>query len=407
MKGPGRPCRAPRKGAASRFKFADRRGEPMHSDFLLQSLANRPEVRAQDAIKFLYQNAFGCGHLLPDEAACVQFLREEMEQSEPDASAPAFEPLGNGLCRLNLRSPAVRLLPPERIARMMQGTEAHFNASESLFQDNLQLLREWAARFGADQPPHGSAPRLFFSLAQLEAALAAWEQSRGLPRHSEAYRNACHPAYRVVLRRYGDALPALTTLEEALQARGNAVLALDGDCASGKTTLSGLLAPLYDCNVLHMDDFFLPFALRTPDRLAQPGGNVHYERFRAEVLAGLIAGGPYGFGAFNCHTGETIRQVVQPKPVTIIEGSYALHPAFEADYTSLHAVRALLTSSPAQQRARILRRNGPVLLRRFESEWIPLEKRYFEAYHKTRQDLLILSGATAPEDEPYGEENLP
>ena len=62
---------------------------------------------------------------------------------------------------------------------------------------------------------------------------------------------------------------------------------------------------------------------------------------------------------------------------------------------------------PAQQRARILRRNGPVLLRRFESEWIPLEKRYFEAYHKTRQDLLILSGATAPEDEPNGEENLP
>ena len=71
------------------------------------------------------------------------------------------------------------------------------------------------------------------------------------------------------------------------------------------------------------------------------------------------------------------------------------------------AVRALLTVLPAQQRARILRRNGPDLLKRFETEWIPLEKRYFEAYHKTRQDQLILSGATAPEDEPNGEENLP
>ena len=379
----------------------------MHSDFLLQSLANRPEVRAQDAIKFLYQNAFGCGHLLPDEAACVQYISEELAQSEPDASAPAIEPLGNGLCRLNLRSSTVRLLPPERIARMMRTTEAHFTGSETIFQDNLQLLRECAARFGADQPSQGNAPRLSFTLAQLEAALADWKQSGGLPRHSEAYRNACRPAYRVVLRRYGDTLSALVALEESRQANGKAVLVLDGDCAGGKTTLIDRIAPLYDCNVLHMDDFFLPYALRTPDRLAQPGGNVHYERFRAEVLTGLIAGGPYGFGAFDCHTGETIRQAVQPKPVTLIEGSYALHPAFEADYTKLHAVRALLTVPPAQQRARILRRNGPDLLKRFETEWIPLEKQYFEAYHKTRQDQLILSGATAPEDEPNGEENLP
>ena len=379
----------------------------MHSDFLLQSLADRPEVQAQDAIKFLYQHAFGCGHLLPDEAACAQYIREEMAQTEADASAPAYIPLGNGLCRLNLRSPGVRLLPPERIARLMRGTETHFAGSEAVFQDSLQLLRECAARFGVDAPSQGEAPRLSFTLTQLETALADWKQSGGLPRHSEAYRSACRPAYRVVLRRYGDALPALIALEQSLQARGTAVLALDGDCASGKTSLISLIAPLYDCNVLHMDDFFLPFALRLPDRLAQPGGNVHYERFQAEVLSGLVAGEPYRYGAFNCHTGKTVWHMVAPKPVTIIEGSYALHPAFDADYVTLHAVRALLTVLPAQQRARILRRNGPDLLKRFETEWIPLEKQYFEAYHKTRQDQLILSGATAPEDEPNGEENLP
>ena len=37
-----------------------------------------------------------------------------MAQTEADASAPAYIPLGNGLCRLNLRSPGVRLLPPEK-----------------------------------------------------------------------------------------------------------------------------------------------------------------------------------------------------------------------------------------------------------------------------------------------------
>ena len=32
-----------------------------------------------------------------------------------------------------------------------------------------------------------------------------------------------------------------------------------------------------------MDDFFLPMELRTAERLEEPGGNVHYERFSAEV----------------------------------------------------------------------------------------------------------------------------
>ena len=36
-----------------------------------------------------------------------------------------------------------------------------------------------------------------------------------------------------------------------------------------------------------MDDFFLPPALRTPERRSEPGGNVHYERFLTEVLPNL------------------------------------------------------------------------------------------------------------------------
>jgi len=33
----------------------------------------------------------------------------------------------------------------------------------------------------------------------------------------------------------------------------------------------------------------------------------------------------------------------------------------------------------ASQRERILRRNGEAMLQRFVTEWIPLEKAYFEA----------------------------
>ena len=60
---------------------------------------------------------------------------------------------------------------------------------------------------------------------------------------------------------------------------GARIIAIDGRCASGKSTLSEDVKNTLDVNIVRMDDFFLPLSLRTPERFALPGGNVHYERF--------------------------------------------------------------------------------------------------------------------------------
>ena len=45
--------------------------------------------------------------------------------------------------------------------------------------------------------------------------------------------------------------------------RGDAgILALDGMCGAGKTTLAGLLSEKTGCPVVHMDDYYLPFSRR-------------------------------------------------------------------------------------------------------------------------------------------------
>jgi len=376
----------------------------MKPDFVLAQLSSRKDAKAEDAVKWAYQNAFGCGHALADEAACELGIQLETEQLTPDETEPAFEPLGNGLCRLNLRSPLVRQLPALRIARMMRVTAEQFHPSTEHYTALLAMLRTLAARYGTDIQTDPSAAKLPFTLEELDAAIQRQQTEGGLPSHSEAYRAAYRPAYRVVLRRYGEALPVLCALESRLKADGKATLAVDGDCAAGKTTLVALLAPLYDCKVFHMDDFFLPPELRTPQRLAQAGGNVHYERFLSQVLRGLLSGGSFRYGAYDCHCGRTKMVSVQPKPVTLIEGSYALHPMFHDAYAALNAVEVLLTLPREEQSRRVLRRNGPELWPRFENEWIPLEKRYFEAYHQSRGDCLTLPSGTPPEDDPEEDE---
>ena len=112
---------------------------------------------------------------------------------------------------------------------------------------------------------------------------------------------------------------------------GISVIALDGRAAAGKSTLAAALAETLQAAVIHMDDFFLPPALRTPQRLAQPGGNIHYERFAEEVLPALTKDEwtPFADRIYDCGVkalhGE---RVIGMSEVRIVEGSYALHPTF-------------------------------------------------------------------------------
>ena len=63
------------------------------------------------------------------------------------------------------------------------------------------------------------------------------------------------------------------------------IVAIDGRCASGKTTLCSFIEQKTGYTVLHLDHFFLQPHQRTPQRLAQPGGNVDYERFWQQAVS--------------------------------------------------------------------------------------------------------------------------
>ncbi len=61
----------------------------------------------------------------------------------------------------------------------------------------------------------------------------------------------------------------LSALEKKPEAK---VIVIDGMCGSGKSTLAAALGKQMVGEVIHMDDFFLPFDLRTKERLSAPGG---------------------------------------------------------------------------------------------------------------------------------------
>ena len=157
------------------------------------------------------------------------------------------------------------------------------------------------------------------------------------------------------------------------------IVAIDGQCTSGKTTLASQLETLYDCNVFHMDDFFLRPEQRTADRFAEVGGNIDYERFQQEVLIPLQTRLPFSYRPFDCSTFTLAEPVsVTPRKLNIIEGTYSHHPYFGDPYD----LKLMLQVEEAIQRQRVLQRPA-FLHQRFFEEWIPMENRYFAMLENT------------------------
>ena len=188
----------------------------------------------------------------------------------------------------------------------------------------------------------------------------------------------------LALRAAGEA--DLVPLFRLIEDRRPAVLALDGFCASGKTTLASCLADRFGARVIHTDDFYLPADMRSDERYAEPGGTIHYERLKREVIDCLTAPS-LTYGVFSHEIMDIARTVTLPKtPLTVVEGAYACHPYF-GNYADL---RCFMETTPDEQRRRILTRNGPDRLKLFESRWIPYEQNYESAFHiKEKAHVLI------------------
>lgn len=354
--------------------------------FLLEYIEKQPRLELTDLIKLLYQSAFGCGHFAPGFEQVTAYLREELAQARADREHPMVEPVLGGYARVHIAQYAEKGMNIETLARlfMMTAQEAPDEENAAWFAGALDLLEQMAKENELPFAPELMAERL-----------AAY-RAAGCPsvHHSETFRTAYHPAYRIVRAEYAQLLDVFGAIDGLLAQKERVIIAVDGSSGSGKSTLAQLLTDVYGATLVHMDDFFLQMHQRTKERFETPGGNVDHERFLDEVLTPMRKGEPFLYRMFDCSRMAVSEGTeIVPGKLCIVEGSYSLHPALEPAYD----LKIVLSISPAAQVERILKRNGVQMLGRFINEWIPMENLYFEETRiKNRCDMVI--GVTPEQD---------
>lgn len=337
---------------------------------LQQHLESHPKAEIRDAVKFLYQASFGGGHMIPDPNVSYAYLCREAAGLPKNRTAAEAEDMGNYI-RLDLS--ILDRISPKTLNAMF------VSSAKDVPQDKSQFIR-YLEDF---------AEKDFFDKESTSVYLRNYSAS-GYPavHHSSAYRDAYQPAYRIVRRDYVRFLDAFAATDALVKIGKPFAVAIDGLCGSGKSSFAKLLGSVYDCNLFHADDFFLPQELRTPERYATPGGNVHWERIKSEILEPLKLNKPFSYRPFDCSEMDYGTPVsVEPKLINIIEGSYSLHPELISSYD----LKIFLSTDPETQLSRIRIRDGEEYAKVFEEKWIPLENKYFEAFLVKKQCDLVFN----------------
>ena len=150
-----------------------------------------PQSGMQDVYKSFYQDRFGPGHMIADTAAFGEYTRYELAVAAKDTVAnPYFEPVGaqGRYVRVYLRCVNEGMLTAAQL------TDAFIRSTVPAEQPEQSWADEWSAIEQAARQAGMSV-----SEEDSRQLMQAAQDNRAV-HHSEAYRNAYHPHYRIVRR---------------------------------------------------------------------------------------------------------------------------------------------------------------------------------------------------------------
>ena len=154
---------------------------------LLAHLQRYPLMGPEDCAKLIYQSEFAGEHMIADAEQSLEWVRRELDETEA-CNGEIYEEIGDGMARLHLGPAKAAGMSPEEINQRFVSSAAKAEVTKEGQEQKLRLLERLCRE--------GCTP---FSVGELSDFLEKY-RAAGSPalHHSEGYRKAYAPHYRVV-----------------------------------------------------------------------------------------------------------------------------------------------------------------------------------------------------------------
>jgi hypothetical protein len=159
-------------------------------DVLKEQSTRYPLLQNADYIKLAYQSAFGAEHLLKDFASAETYFHEEFTQTKPSKTLPLVEDLGGDFLRVNFAPYQANGFFEEDLFELFLRSAQPQKGKEALFNEDIALIEEFLRQEKGEE-----RSRAF------QQDYEAYRKDGLHPlHHSEEYRQAYAPHYRLVLK---------------------------------------------------------------------------------------------------------------------------------------------------------------------------------------------------------------
>lgn len=166
--------------------------EQAYQTVIEDQLRAYPASRLQDIYKYFYQSHFGAGHMIGDTAATREYLHREITEMPDSSSLPLCQsllPEGNYI-RVDLRCVDEGKISEEALA------QAFIASARPPEDEKMSWEKEWQLILAAIR----RTPLAPEGWEEDEPELTQAAKHHAAVHHSDSYRQAYHPHYRLVSR---------------------------------------------------------------------------------------------------------------------------------------------------------------------------------------------------------------
>lgn len=329
--------------------------------YVKREIKKYPFIETMDIYKMLYQSVYLTGHLVNNKLNKVRdYLVNESKQLVKYNNGLLYEYISNDVVRINLQE------------------YLEFDELEKLFDkfvkssDQSQINK---INKSLDEVVGIISDASFVENKVLNKLISMQSERNILPRHSNIYNKYYNPHYRVCSVDYLDIDMRVAKLKKYLnnlKSDKKSIIACEGRCTSGKTTITKNILD-EDISIIEVDDFF-------PNIAKNPGQTrLDFDLLRELLIEVKRAniGDVITYKAFNCSQGKYYKKELIVKKVVIVEGVYSYDKYVRDIYDGL----VFFVVNKYTQEERLKKRCKNIeLYNKFKDIWIPREEEYYDEY---------------------------